>query len=59
MLERLFGLSENRPSARTEHLAGLTAFLTMAYIILVQPAALSGSTFGRPLACFSRESGDR
>src|SRR5207245_1079222 len=46
MLERLFRLSENQTSARTELLAGLTTFLTMAYIIFVQPAVLSGKMFG-------------
>src|SRR5262245_34105969 len=48
MLERLFRLSENKTSARTEALAGLTTFLTMAYIIFVQPAVLSGAMFGKP-----------
>ena len=47
MLEKLFRLSENRTSARTELLAGLTTFLTMAYIIFVQPAVLSGAMFGK------------
>jgi len=46
MLERFFKLSENRTSVRTEILAGLTTFLTMAYIIVVQPAVLSGAMFG-------------
>jgi AGZA family xanthine/uracil permease-like MFS transporter len=31
---------------RTEVLAGVTTFLTMAYIIVVQPAVLSGKMFG-------------
>jgi AGZA family xanthine/uracil permease-like MFS transporter len=48
MLERIFRLSENRTSARTELLAGVTTFLTMAYIIVVQPAVLSGVMFGQP-----------
>jgi AGZA family xanthine/uracil permease-like MFS transporter len=48
MLERFFRLSENRTSVRTELLAGVTTFLTMAYIIFVQPAVLSGSMFGKP-----------
>lgn len=48
MLDRLFRLSENHTSARTELLAGLTTFLTMAYIIVVQPAVLSGTMFGTP-----------
>src|SRR5437870_42128 len=47
ILERLFRLSENHTSARTEVLAGLTTFLTMAYIIFVQPAVLSGKMFGK------------
>ena len=48
MLERIFRLSENQTTARTELLAGVTTFLTMAYIIVVQPAVLSGVMFGRP-----------
>src|SRR5213596_4119946 len=46
MIERLFKLSENKTNARTEMLAGVTTFLTMAYIIFVQPAVLSGKMFG-------------
>jgi adenine/guanine/hypoxanthine permease len=45
MLERFFRLRENGTTARTELLAGLTTFLTMAYIIVVQPAVLSGKMF--------------
>ncbi len=41
MLEKLFKLSENATSVRTELLAGLTTFLTMAYIIFVNPGILS------------------
>src|ERR1043166_1092168 len=46
MVERLFRLSENKTTVRTEVLAGVTTFLTMAYIIFVQPAVLSGKMFG-------------
>jgi AGZA family xanthine/uracil permease-like MFS transporter len=46
MFERCFRLSENQTSVRTEILAGVTTFLTMAYIIVVQPAVLSGAMFG-------------
>ena len=46
MLERFFRLSENQTTARIELLAGVTTFLTMAYIIVVQPAVLSGAMFG-------------
>jgi AGZA family xanthine/uracil permease-like MFS transporter len=48
MLEKLFGLAANRTNPRTEIVAGLTTFLTMAYIIFVNPAILSktGMDFG-------------
>jgi AGZA family xanthine/uracil permease-like MFS transporter len=45
VFERLFRLNENNTSFRTEILAGITTFLTMAYIIFVQPAVLSGELF--------------
>jgi AGZA family xanthine/uracil permease-like MFS transporter len=48
MLDRFFRLSENHTTVRTEVLAGVTTFLTMAYIIFVQPAVLSGSMFEKP-----------
>jgi AGZA family xanthine/uracil permease-like MFS transporter len=41
MLERLFKLAENGTTVRTELLAGLTTFLTMAYIAFVNPQILS------------------
>ena len=41
LLERLFKLSENKTSFRTEVLAGVTTFLTMCYIIIVNPLILS------------------
>ena len=47
-VEKFFKLPENQTTARTELLAGVTTFLTMAYIIVVQPAVLSGSMFGTP-----------
>src|SRR6266704_5807206 len=47
MIEQLFKLSEHKTNLRTEVLAGLTTFLTMAYIIFVQPAVLSGKMFGK------------
>lgn len=46
LLERHFRLAEHGTSVRTELVAGLTTFLTMAYIIFVQPAVLSGAMFG-------------
>jgi AGZA family xanthine/uracil permease-like MFS transporter len=47
MFDRIFRLSENQTTVRTELLAGATTFLTMAYIIFVQPAVLSGQMFNR------------
>ena len=46
--ERRFHLAEHRTTPRTEVLAGLTTFLTLAYILFVQPALLSsvGLDFG-------------
>lgn len=43
MLEQLFKLGENKTNVRTEIVAGLTTFLTMAYIIFVNPAILSAA----------------
>ncbi len=43
MLERIFKLSENKTNARTEIVAGLTTFLTMAYIIFVNPSILGAA----------------
>ncbi|MDQ2802104.1 MAG: NCS2 family permease [Pseudomonadota bacterium] len=37
----MFGLAAHRTSARTELLAGLTTWLTMAYIVVVNPAILA------------------
>jgi AGZA family xanthine/uracil permease-like MFS transporter len=48
MFDKLFKLRENQTTVRTEVMAGLTTFLTMSYIIVVQPAVLSGSMFDKP-----------
>ncbi|HSC26223.1 MAG TPA: NCS2 family permease, partial [Vicinamibacterales bacterium] len=58
-LERLFHLSENRTTVRTEAVAGLTTFLTMAYIIFVQPTVLgaAGMDFGAVLVATCLASG--
>ncbi|HOM17978.1 MAG TPA: NCS2 family permease, partial [Thermoguttaceae bacterium] len=47
MFDRYFELSKHGTNLRTELLAGLTTFLTMAYIIFVQPGVLSGAMFGQ------------
>ncbi len=41
LLERIFKLSENQTTIRTEIAAGVTTFLTMAYIIFVNPSILA------------------
>ena len=41
MLEKLFKLSEHNTCVRTELLAGITTFLTMAYVIFVNPSILA------------------
>lgn len=41
MLEKLFHLNKLNTSVKTEVLAGVTTFLTMSYIIFVNPALLS------------------
>ncbi len=43
MLEKLFGLSAHGTTARKEIVAGLTTFLTMAYIMFVNPKILAGA----------------
>ena len=48
MLERIFGLAERGTTVRTELMAGLTTFLAMGYIVVVNPAIL-GQT-GMPVA---------
>ncbi len=48
MLEKLFHLTENNTTAKNEIIAGITTFMTMAYIIFVNPSILSqtGMDFG-------------
>ena len=48
MLEKYFGLSAQGTNVRTEVLAGVTTFMTMAYIVLVNPLILSDA--GLPIA---------
>ena len=43
MLERLFNLKEHNTDTRTEIMAGITTFMTMSYIIFVQPAVLGAA----------------
>ena len=48
MAIKIFGLAERQTTIRTEVLAGLTTFMTMAYIVAVNPLILSEA--GMPIA---------
>ena len=43
MLEKFFQIKENKTTVRTEILAGITTFMTMAYILAVNPSILSAT----------------
>lgn len=43
MLEKLFKLKENKTNVKTEITAGITTFMTMAYILAVNPSILSAA----------------
>ncbi len=51
MLQRLFKLREHNTDVKTEVMAGITTFMTLSYIIFVQPTVLSacGMDFGAVL----------
>jgi len=40
LLDRIFHLEENETTIRRELLAGLTTFMTMAYVVVVNPRIL-------------------
>ena len=46
-LDRQFGLTENGTTVRTEFVAGVTTFLTMVYIVFVNPEILSSAGMDR------------
>jgi AGZA family xanthine/uracil permease-like MFS transporter len=48
MLQKLFGFNSNETSVRTEIVAGITTFLTMSYILAVNPA-MFGLLDGMPI----------
>ena len=51
-LDRVFKLRENKTNCRTEIVAGITTFMTMAYILVINPSILSetGMDFGKVFA---------
>ncbi len=48
MLERMFKLREHNTNVKTEVIAGFTTFMTMAYIIIVNPSILSAAGMDMP-----------
>ncbi len=44
-LEKLFHLKENHTDVKTEVLAGITTFMTMAYILAVNPGILGATVW--------------
>ena len=48
MVEQFFQLQQHGTKVKREILAGVTTFLTMAYILPVQPAMLSHDFAGNP-----------
>ncbi|WP_382385432.1 NCS2 family permease [Ligilactobacillus acidipiscis] len=47
MLEKLFKLKERKTNVRTEFVAGLTTFMAMAYVLVVQPSSVMGFGTGQ------------
>jgi len=47
MLEKFFKLKENKTDVRTEVMAGITTFMTMAYILAVNPSILGDAGMDR------------
>ena len=51
MLDKVFKLKENGTTVRTELVAGLTTFMTMAYIIALNPNLLTNFGAALPRKC--------
>lgn len=49
MLEKLFKLKEHNTDVKTEIIAGITTFMTMAYILAVNPNILSAAGMDKEL----------
>ena len=50
-LEKFFHLKEHGTSIRTEVIAGVTTFMTMAYILAVNPSTVSYTHLTLPTIC--------
>jgi AGZA family xanthine/uracil permease-like MFS transporter len=53
MFEKLFKLSENKTNIRTEIIAGITTFMTMAYILFLNPNILSSTGMDKNAVFFA------
>ena len=53
MLEKLFKLSANKTSVKTEIIAGMTTFMTMAYILFLNPNILSSTGMDKNAVFFA------
>ena len=49
-LDKIFHLKENHTDVKTEVMAGITTFMTMAYILAVNPNILSASGMAAALS---------
>ena len=53
MLEKLFKLTANKTSVKTEVIAGVTTFMTMAYILFLNPNILSSTGMDKNAVFFA------
>jgi len=53
MLDKYFKISENKSSIRTEIMAGITTFMTMAYILFLNPNILSATGMDKNAVFFA------
>jgi len=53
MFEKLFKLSENKTSVKTEVIAGVTTFMTMAYILFLNPNILASTGMDKNAVFFA------
>ena len=53
MFEKLFKLNENRTSVKTEVIAGVTTFMTMAYILFLNPNILAATGMDKNAVFFA------
>ena len=53
MLEKIFRLKENNTNVKTEIIAGITTFMTMAYILAVNPDILGAAGMDKSAVLFA------